>query len=251
MLRKTLIFFVLFIIGCEVTPTPTPTAISFPSIGTTPEFEAIVVSWVLGFREQVRDDIIQLNTYSPEVIHSKVGSDEANLIITGLLPPEGWFVTPVSQEPVVIIVNLENEAESLTVDDLQNAFSGRTSSWEAFSGDPIPIQPIVPLQGDSVRRIFENSIMKDATVSPGALLAPTPNQMLDLVQSNMGTIGFILQKNLSEKVRQIRIDGVTADATTSSDVENSLIVEILAISVNEPTGILREFIGWLQAQGIR
>jgi hypothetical protein len=249
--RTTLIFLALFLVGCEVTPTPHPTAVTFPTIRTTPELEATVVSWVLRFREQIRDEIIQVETYSPEVIHSISGSNEANLIITGLPPPEGWFATPVSKEPVVLVVNIENEVESLTVDDLKSAFSGRASSWEQFSGEPIPIQPMVPLQNDSLRRIFENSIMVDATFSPSALLAPTPSQMLELVQENAGSIGFILQKDLSEGVKPIRIDDATNEDPTDSDRDQPLIVEILAISVDEPTGVLREFIVWLQAQGIQ
>jgi hypothetical protein len=251
MLRKTLLLLFALLVGCEVTPTPTPTAITFPRIGTTPEFEATVVSWVLQFREQVRDEIIEVNTYSPEVIQAKVSSNEADLIISGLLPPEGWFATPVLLETVVIVVNLENDARSLSVDDLQNAFSGRASSWEGFSGDPIPIQPIVPLHGDSVRAVFEESIMKDASFSPSAFLAPTPNQMLELVQAYEGSIGLILQNDLNESVRQIRIDGINAEDPANGDAEAPLIIEVLAISTDEPTGILREFIGWLQAQGIQ
>ena len=245
--RTILIFLFLLLIGCQVTPTPTPPPVSFPIIGTTPEFETTVISWVLAYRQQVSDDIIEVDTYSRQAILAKVQSGDVDLIITGSAPPEGWFVTPISNEPIVVVVNRANDIETLGIDELQQIFSGRAASWEVYSGSQFPLQPIVPLQGDSMRTEFAHSIMNEIPFSQGALLAPTQSSMIDLIEENKGAIGFLFQRDLNDRVKHISIDGFTTEGQLDHDAAVELSVDVLAMSIDEPVGILRDFVVWLQS----
>jgi phosphate transport system substrate-binding protein len=147
-----------------------------------------------------------------------------------------------------MIVNLENEVQALTLADLQDVFSGRTSSWEGLTGEPVPVQPIVSLQGDSTRTIFENSVMKGLPFSPSAFLAPTPTFLLDLIQEHLGSIGFLLQKDVTDRVKKISIDEVSSGNATNLQDDYPLWIDILAVSMEEPQSDLREFLVWLQTE---
>lgn len=251
-MRSVILFFlVLLVAGCQSTATAPPTPISFPSIGTTPEFEALVISWVLKFRDQVRDEIIQINTFAPMEIQSKVQSNEVELIITSFPPHEGWFVTPLTRERVEVVVNRTNGITDISFDELRRIFSGQTTTWDELSGDSITIQPIVPLQGDSVRTRFESLIMIETNFSANAIIAPTPEIMLELIEEKQGSIGLILNSHLNDRVRRIDVTDLSAQNPSSIDEDDHLTVEILAISMEEPTGTLREFLIWLQSNGLQ
>ncbi len=238
----------LAIVGCATTPTPSPTPISFPSIGTTPELEALVVAWVERYRAEIHDDIIQIKTFSPQVIHSSVESGESDLLITGLAPLERWFATPLSHQAVVVIVNQDNEVQNLTPTDLQALFSGRIVNWEELTGVSTPVQPIVPLNGDTTRVTFELGFMSDTSFAPSALLAPTPLILRDLIEEYEGSIGFIFENYIGEDAKVIRVEKLSSASTINPLDDNPLVVEILATSINEPQGVLRDFLVWLQGQ---
>jgi phosphate transport system substrate-binding protein len=203
---------------------------------------------VSGYREKVSDDIIQVKTFSPEVIISTMAAGEIDLMITALTPPDGWFATPVSHQPIVVVANLENEIRTITLTDLQKVFSGQSSSWEELTGESIPVQPIIPLQGDSTRNIFENSVMKGVPFSSNAFLAPTLTYLLDLIQDHVGSIGFLLQRDVSDRVKQIDIDEVSSGSATDLPDDYPLWIDILAVSKEEPQGHLRKFLVWLQTE---
>ncbi len=238
----------LSIVGCATTPTTSPTPFNFPSIGTTPELETLVVAWVESYRSEINDEIIRIKTFSPEVIHSSVESGETELAITGLAPPESWFATPLSQQAVVVIVNQDNEVQNLTLTDLQALFSGRADNWEEITGVSTPVQPIVPLKGDSTRTTFEHHIMSDTSFTPSALLAPTPLILGELIEEYEGSIGFIFENYIGDGARVISMEKLSSVSTINPLDDNPLMVEILATSIKEPQGALRDFLVWVQSQ---
>lgn len=232
--------------SCAGTPTPEPTSVSYLSIATTPELESMVVSWVIQYRQNVNEDIIQVKSYSPLVLYDTLDRGESNLVITGSSPPDGMFVTPLGEVEVVVVINLENRVQSLGRDELEEIFSGRQSTWETVSGDSVPLLPIVPLEGDSTRIVFESRVMQGSAFSSGALLAPTPSIMLDLISEDQGAIGFMLANDIGDGVKQLQIDGSPSEGPSPGG-NGGLWIDVLAVSSAEPQGNLRDFIVWIQA----
>jgi len=249
--RISLLFLLIVLVGCVSQPTTTPEPKSVPRITTTPELEELVISWVTQYRTEVDDAIIHVQTLSPQVVLSSIEAGDMDLAILGIDPPESLFATPLSRQAVVVVVNPENDVDSLNLDQLRALFSGRTYSWEGITGETTRAQPVVPLQGDSTRIVFEQVVMQDASLTPNSLLAPTPNLMRTMIVEDPGSIGFVLQNYINNEVKQIGIEGVLPGNAAAQAGDYPLWIDVLAISIEEPQGILRDFVVWLQGFEIR
>lgn len=249
--RNSLLFLLIALAGCVAQPTATPEPLSVPRISTTPELEELVISWVLQYRTEIDDAIIHVQTLSPQVVLSSIEAGVMDLAIIGIDPPESFFATPLSRQPVVVVVNPENDVDSLNLDQLRALFSGRAYSWEGITGETISAQPVVPLQGDSTRIVFEKVVIRDASLTPNALLAPTPNLMRAMIVEHSGSIGFVLQSYIDNELKQIGIEGVMPGNAADQAGDYPLWIDVLAVSIEEPQGILRDFLVWLQGTEIR
>jgi DNA-binding transcriptional LysR family regulator len=158
-------------------------------------------------------------------------------------PPSGWFATPLGRVPIVIVVHPDNPLESLDSSDIADLFARRTANWSALGGSRVDVQPVVPLAGESVRDGFEQSAMAGTPIWPGAWLAPTPEAMVTLVASEPGAVGLLLGDDIPTGVVALSIDG-----RAPGDRGYPYAIELLAFAPSEPTGGLRDWLGWVQAR---
>jgi ABC-type phosphate transport system substrate-binding protein len=70
--------------------------------------------------------------------------------------------------------------------------------------------------------------------------------MQESIRSLNGGIGFIPASQLEQGMRMVEIDGIAPTDAAISSGEYPLWVDIKATSLEEPTGQIREFLGWLQ-----
>jgi DNA-binding transcriptional LysR family regulator len=236
---------ILLLQACaQVTETLPP--IDHYSVATSPELESIVVSWLQAFQEQETNTILHLETLSPTNLLNPEEIENADLIVTANLPPEDWFATPLLRQSLSVIVHPSNEVTTLTWEDLGDIFSGRVFSWAAVGGSDEAIQPVIPLDGERSREVFKSVVLPESSFTLNSLLAPNQEFIRDLVGENPGGIGFILSSQMSDNVSQLVIEEQESDLNPISDPEHILVIEILAIAQEEPTGTLREFLVWLQ-----
>jgi ABC-type phosphate transport system substrate-binding protein len=90
--------------------------------------------------------------------------------------------------------------------------------------------------------------MPGSPVSSSALLAPDPAAVLSLVAEDAGAIGYLPLSQVTEEVRVARIDGILPGASTIADGRYPLRLTVLATAPQEPSGQVRDWIGWLQQQ---
>ncbi|MFQ5943904.1 MAG: substrate-binding domain-containing protein [Anaerolineales bacterium] len=229
----------------EVSPVfPTP----FPEIATTPELETWVTSRILSFRErQVSEGFIGLGlqVLAPTAALESAEAHIASLTVTSLEPPPGWFVSPLGKEPVVIVVNADNQLGDLSSDEIVGIFTGRIENWQMLGGPDRAIQPVIPLEGAETRNYLQHFVLGDRRFTSSALLGPGPQAMLELVQEDLGAIGILPLSTVTADVGLLTIDGQESGQTG----EYPWILEVLAVAPEEPQGIVREWLAWLQAAG--
>jgi phosphate transport system substrate-binding protein len=175
-------------------------------------------------------------------------SANVDLLVSGLEPPRGWFATPLLLEPIAIVVNPSNPVRSIDPSQLLAIFSGQIRSWAELEGPNQEIQPVLPLQGDEIRIAFERRGLMDYRPSPNTLLAPTVLAMAELVNDEPGAIGVMPLSQLTEGVRVLQLDGVRPSVEAVADERYPLYLEIVAIAPEEPSGLARSWLVWLQDQ---
>jgi phosphate transport system substrate-binding protein len=178
----------------------------------------------------------------PAALESVEAKNSA-LVLTSMEPPPGWFATPLGIEPVVLIVNTDNPLRDLTSDDIVGIFTGRTDNWEALDGPDLAIQAVIPLEGAETRSYLQQVLLGDRQFTSSALLGPNPEAMLSLVQDDLGAVGILPLSAVSGDVALVSIDG--RDPMQGNGYP--FAIEVLGIAPEEPGGIVRDWLAWLQA----
>jgi hypothetical protein len=231
---------------CTPSPTLTPTPPS-PVIATTPAFESLVTEWAATYAEVNELDPFEIVILPFEAAVTAAGAGEVEVVVAGMNPPEDWFATPLKIEGIAVIVNPSNQLRSYSLEDLKALFSGRITSWETLGGQALSVHPVIPLKSDELRIRFEGQILEGLPPSKSALLAPSSQAMVSLVAEDPSAIGYLPFSQISEEVRAARVDGALLHESTLQDGRYPLVIEILALAPQEPTGIVREWLVWLQA----
>ena len=227
---------------------PTP----FPEIATTPSSQAWATSQILAFRESMgstpeRPYIgLGIQILARPAALRAVEAGELQLLVSASEPPAGWFVTPLGSERVGFAVHPGNPIRDLSMQELTSIFRGQIVNWSEFGGLDLAIQTIIPLEGDELRDYLAGDLLEGRRFTTLALLGPSPEATLALVEQKPGAIGILPLSAANDRVALVRVDGIEA---TDREARYPLQVEILGFAPQEPSGAVREWLAWLQANG--
>lgn len=228
----------------QATSTPTPFA---AYVGTTPAYDQWVEGWVQVYWEQEPGNGVTPLVYPPEAALDALDDSEIELLITASTPPQGWFATRLQGDAIAILVDPDLSIDELDLDQLYDIFHGRTENWDELGGDDQVIQPIIPLQGDEIRTLFQTRVLQGTRYTSNALLAPHPSAALELVEGKPGAIALIPWTAVPSDRVALRVEGVLPSFTSIESGRYALTLDLLAIAPEEPIGAMRQFLGWLQA----
>jgi hypothetical protein len=242
--RLTSLLLALVLTGCA----PDPTATLTPSplrVVTTPTLEQVVVGWIEAYISQVHSQPFELETLPFDEAQRALQTGRGEILITSNEPPIGWFGASLRDEPIAIVVHPDTKVQNLSLDQLRRLFTGAEERWEEMGGGDQPVQVVIPPQGDELRRRFKQWVMRSETFDSDAYLAPSPEVARELIAGQDGAVGFIPFSLVSEVLSVVRVEGELPDAV-SGNQNYPLLLPILAMSPQEPRGVLREWLLWLQ-----
>jgi hypothetical protein len=153
--------------------------------------------------------------------------------------PDNWggYAAQLAEERIVVLVNPDNQARSLSLEEIRSIFSGQVQSWSQVGGTDQSIQVWVLPPEDEASQIVNVSLLANQGISDQAFLAASPERMLQAIADDPGAIGYLPQAWTDSTVRII---------TLPSDLQSSLVKPLLALSTSEPEGQTREFLICLQ-----
>ena len=130
----------------------------------------------------------------------------------------------IDTDEILIVTHRQSPVQNLTVEEARTLFAGQ--------GDP-SVQVWVYASGEDVQEVFDQVVMQGRTIVSSARVAANPQQMSDLLVSESNTIG-ILPRHWK--------------AGDSRQVFSVATVPVLAITQNEPQGVIKELIACLQSK---
>jgi hypothetical protein len=221
-------------------------------VAVTPALEAWVSQRVLAFRESrpgstYADLGFTLETMPPEAALAAAEQGEVVLAVGGMDPLPGWFATPLGELAVAVVVHPANPVRELSLPELRDLFVGRTQSWQTLGDFPEAVQPVIPLNGDELRLAVLETALGGERYTPASLLAPSPPAMLSLVAESRGAVGLLPLPEVRQDVRTLRIEGELPEEGAADPDGYRLWMQIVAMAPEEPTGAVREWLGWMQS----
>lgn len=222
------------LMGCNPVPTPTPTKSPVYTIGVTTAIGDFA------------SDLVSASPYG-EHIHIKYYSSDRQLIkavssggvesgIILYFPNDvSLFRTPLVLTSLQAIVHPGCEIDELSVEQLSSVFTGAIVNWAEFGGESEPIKLAVREEGDSARTAFESIVLGNSSPSSVARVLAGDDLMLEYVNNTVGAIGYGWQSTLSSDVKLLEVS-----------VAESFIIPVYSISYMEPSGVLRDWLAWVQ-----
>jgi ABC-type phosphate transport system substrate-binding protein len=177
---------------------------------------------------RVSDEItLSMEMRSPNTIDF----DEVDLLITlGEPGADVGFAAQLAWEEIVLVVNHSNNA-TVSPEIAASLFNGEIINWVEIGGPDASVDLWVGTDSDDARRLFEEQIIHGA-VSGNAHIAATPQIALDKAAIDLAAISILPAAWADQSIRKVDLN---------------LVVPVIAVAVEEPSGAIREILACLQS----
>jgi len=147
------------------------------------------------------------------------------------------YAYALNQDDLVVILNPENPKQELSKQELNALFSGRIERWTDIGTlDQLTAIWIYP-EGNLLSEVFKLEILAGSGYTSLASVAPSPQAMLEAVESTPGAIGFLPRAWISQEVSVIEIEPA---------LQSKLNRPLLALTKTEPKAELQALLACLQ-----
>jgi hypothetical protein len=240
-MRKIWFFCLFLLTACagppRATPAPTPVMLNVALTPSLRPFTEALHTCAATHPEFV------INVF--ETPASALENQTTDLILRLGGTPSKGYAAPIGEEGLVLIVNASNPVLTISVEKLRGIFLGRITSWVEIGGEQQPVQVWVYPDGDDAREILDAAIFPGDSLTPGALIAPDPQAMVEAVGDDPFAIGYMPQTWLTQASRIEQVRPLSID----QKLVEKLHQPVLALSRDEPEGSLRQLLICLQYAG--
>ena len=160
----------------------------------------------------------------------------------------GLVAQPYAIDGVAVIVNKNNPADSLTIEQLRDLFSGQTETWS----DGKPVIAFTRPDGSGTRECFMDAVLgKDGTFGPKvhvkhhiAALATVRKAVTAVAYTSAGSLEH------DDAIKVIRVNGIEPTHETIRDNSYPICRTLHLATKGEATGLAKQFIEFaLSEQG--
>ena len=128
----------------------------------------------------------------------------------------------IDTEEILVVTQRQSPIQNLSIEGARALFTGQ--------GDP-SVQVWAYASGDDVQDVFNHLVMQEQNINPAARLAVNPQQMSDTLVNEPNTVGILPRHWKAGDSREVLSVGT---------------VPVLAITPEEPQGIVKQLIACLQ-----
>lgn len=178
-------------------------------------------------------------------------------------PPASLVRVPIGLDGIAVVVHSSNAVAGLTLQQVQDIFSGRILDWGEVGGEAGEILLVSREEGSGTRRAFESRVMGESAVSLTAVVMPTSWDVAGYVAGNPSAVGYVSAAYVAAAdmpqagglatpsptleplaVRAVPVNGVLPMGAAVSSQEYPLIQPLYLVSLGEPRGWARQFVDY-------
>ncbi|MEN8242544.1 MAG: substrate-binding domain-containing protein [Chloroflexota bacterium] len=175
-----------------------------------------------------------INAAAFEISEAFSSQAEADLLIQlGEPNPMPGFAAQIAVEELAIVIHRANPAGSLTLDQVQQLFSGTIQNWEELGGAGGTVQVWSLLEADETRQVFIQQVLNNGLLATNTSLAPSPEIMLSSIAGNHFSIGYLPKSWATQELVSI-LPGVR--------------FPVLVLAESQPQGPAADLVSCLQGE---
>ncbi len=163
---------------------------------------------------------------------------------------QGVVGTMIGKDAITVIVHGENPVKSVSIDQLKDIFTGKTTNWEELGGEDLQIQPYIVSRASATRNIFRAAVLKEGRYQACVVVEPD-EEMIHVVAKTKGAIGHISFAFLPActEVKPLWVEGQEPSAWNPN---YPITRPLYLCTKGPPRGEVKRFIDWaLSKEGQR
>lgn len=111
----------------------------------------------------------------------------------------------VAIDALAIIVNPNNKVNALTIQDLENIFTGKATNWKEFGGDDLKIIVFSREASSGTYVFFQEHVLSNKPYGPSTILMPNTESIVEQVSQTRGAIGYVGHAYVEKGIKTISI----------------------------------------------
>ncbi|MDR1941042.1 MAG: phosphate ABC transporter substrate-binding protein [Endomicrobium sp.] len=151
----------------------------------------------------------------------------------------------IAMDGIAVIVNPKNPVSALSKKQISDIYTGKITNWSQAGGND---EKIVVISRDSASGTFESfselALNKQKVIS-SALMQASNQTIATTVSNTKGAIGYVGIGYVSDSVKSVPIDGVTANKINVLKGVYPYSRPLYMYSNGEPSGEVKKFIDFL------
>lgn len=121
----------------------------------------------------------------------------------------------IARDGIAVIVNTETGVDDLTIDQVQQIYTGEITNWSEVGGNDAPITVVSREEGSGTRDAFSEitGVLGDDetdNTTKDAVVQSSTGAMIETVSTTPDSIGYASIGALDDSVKALMIDGVEA-----------------------------------------
>jgi phosphate transport system substrate-binding protein len=112
----------------------------------------------------------------------------------------------IASDSIIVVTNLDNPLNGLTMDQLKGIFSGAIKNWKQLSGEDIPVEIVVPQT--TLLEQYSSAVMNGVQIPQGITRQVLSNPAVrTVVATQKGAIGILPSRSEDNSVKTMMLDG--------------------------------------------
>lgn len=170
---------------------------------------------------------------------------------TAQIAPATLVRTPIALSGLAIIVHADNPITNLSLEQLQQLYSGRKTAWDGVDLDAV--QLVSREEASGARTLFDERVLRGERLSLTALIAPTNTAVAEMVGANRAAIGYVDRayvqpQTIDPRLHFVAVDGLLPQRDTITSQTYPLIYPLYLVYRTDSTTDVDAFVKWISGQ---
>ena len=157
----------------------------------------------------------------------------------------------VAYDGLAIIVHPSNSVNNLSIEQVRSIFAGEITNWKILNSTDKTITVVVREEGSGTRGAFQEMVMGQRRISKKAIVEDSNGVVREIVSRDENSIGFISLGLVNDRVKAIALEGVRPSEEAIVKGDYGLRRPFLFLVLEEPRGLLKEFIDFVLSDEIQ
>jgi len=194
-----------------------------------------------------QESAFQISVDSTNALREDLGRNQVSAVLDWNDPGSEDWAAAVGWTGIVLAVNQQNDVQNLSRDQARTIFLGLTDQWGSVGGAPGEIHRLNYEAGQDLDVLLQNIVLHQGQIAGGGVVVPAPYAMIQEIQKDRFSIGYILGFNLSRDIRLLTIDQTAADYANLLSSKYPFRVPIFVLSGKPVPPEVSKFSGWAQS----